>query len=452
MRTLTACLMLCVACARALAAGLENDIALWVGRAKSGETLLEHRADAPMNPASTMKLVTAFAALDTLGPDYRWQSSLRSDAPLAGGVLQGDLWWVGEGDPAFDLAALDALLDGLRLRGIRTVSGGLLLDRAAFGRVASADGFERDAGRVFAVAPDTHLVGHKVAWLHFYNDGAGARAALEPALGGVTLTQSLTDAGDVGTDCDDVRRFVRISSEGEALSVSGALPRACDGASRFVNLLSAPAFAAQAFAARWARLGGQGAVFGGERPAPAGARMLAGHASPPLSQVLVSTNFHSNNTMARAVYLTLGRVLPQGAGLVADAEAALRASLARHGVDARTLVLENGAGLSRRERVSARALGQLLSAAWRAPFAAEFVASVPAAGRDGTLEKRLGAWGPRLRLKTGTLASVSALAGYWLAPDGEPLAVVAIANGEGASAARIDAAVDAALRRVHAAP
>ena len=445
MRALIACLMLCAAAASAFASDPEGDVALWVGRARSGETLLENRADAPMNPASTMKLVTAFAALDTLGPDYRWKSSLRSGAPLTGGVLQGDLWWVGEGDPAFDLAALDALLDGLRLRGIRKVSGELLLDRSAFARIAGADGFERDAQRVFTVAPDTHLVGHKVAWLHFYNDGAGARAALVPALPGVTLKASLSDAGETAAACGDVRRFVSITSEGDTLSVSGELPRACDGASRFVNLLSAPAFAAQAFAARWARLDGQGAAFGGERPAPAGARVLAEHLSPPLSQVLVSTNFHSNNTMARAVYLTLGR-----AG--ADAGEAVRASLARHGVDTRTLVLENGAGLSRRERVSARALGQLLSAAWRAPFAAEFVASVPAAGRDGTLEKRLAAWGPRLRLKTGTLDGVSALAGYWLAPDGEPLVLVAIANGKGASAAQLDAVVDATLRRVHAAP
>ncbi len=254
MRALIACLMLCAAAASAFASDPEGDVALWVGRARSGETLLENRADAPMNPASTMKLVTAFAALDTLGPDYRWKSSLRSGAPLTGGVLQGDLWWVGEGDPAFDLAALDALLDGLRLRGIRKVSGELLLDRSAFARIAGADGFERDAQRVFTVAPDTHLVGHKVAWLHFYNDGAGARAALVPALPGVTLKASLSDAGETAAACGDVRRFVSITSEGDTLSVSGELPRACDGASRFVNLLSAPAFAAQAFAARWARL------------------------------------------------------------------------------------------------------------------------------------------------------------------------------------------------------
>ncbi|RQW23899.1 D-alanyl-D-alanine carboxypeptidase/D-alanyl-D-alanine-endopeptidase [Rhodobacteraceae bacterium CH30] len=446
--------LLCGAMGAPLAAALpdlaglqENEVALWVGKVGSGDVLAEHRADVALNPASTMKLVTSFAALETLGPQWRWQSTLLSAAPLVGDTLQGDVYWQGRGDPLFDLAALDQLLGELRLRGVRRINGRLLLDKGAFATTGSAEDFEADAERAFAVAPDTHLTHLKVAWLHYYNDGAGTRVVLEPALPGVTLASDLSNAGETGRACADVRRHVSVRQQGNQIRVSGALPRACDGASSFVNVLSAEDYARQAFAARWARLGGEGPQGFGVAATPPEARTLALYRSPPLVQALSAINPYSNNTMARSLFLTLGAERPLTGDTVADATQVVRQVLAKNALDAQTLVLENGSGLSRRERISARALGELLRVAARGPYAGEFIASLPVAGESGTLKTRLGQWGPRLRLKTGTLAGVRALAGYWLAPDGERLAIVAIINSprSGQLLPNLDALLDGVL-------
>lgn len=117
---------------------------------------------------------------------------------------------------------------------------------------------------------------------------------------------------------------------------------------------------------------------------------------------------------------------------VAGAEAAVRRTLAHSGISDEVLVLENGAGLSRRERVSARLMGEVLRQAARGPYASEFIASLPIAGVDGTLKHRFAKFSGRLRMKTGTLANVRALAGYWQAPNGHRLALVVIVNSDNA--------------------
>ncbi|RXZ43321.1 D-alanyl-D-alanine carboxypeptidase/D-alanyl-D-alanine endopeptidase [Crenobacter cavernae] len=412
-----------------------DDYALWLAPVDGGAPIAEHRADAAMSPASTMKLLTSWVALQTLGPNYRWQTRFVSDAPIKNGVLKGDLVWVGGGEPRFRADDLVAMLRELRRRGVREIAGNLVLDGSVFSRVSSADDFDGDAECVFAIPPDPHLTNLKVAWLQFFNDGAGVRAALEPALPGVVLDSRLSDGGD--GECGDVRSRVAVRHDDSRVEVSGKLPRACDGAQTFLNLLSPADFAGQSFAALWRELGGAGPRRVVAGTAPAGARVLASHESEPLSTVLADVNKYSNNTMARTVYLTLGR----GPGdTPANAERAVRQRLAEAGVSDEALVLENGSGLSRHERFSARLLGEVLRNGARGPWYPELAASLPIAGEDGTLKKRLKDWGPRLRLKTGTLADVRALAGYYQALDGRRYALVAFVNGT--SVAETNGAID----------
>ena len=126
-----------------------------------------------------------------------------------------------------------------------------------------------------------------------------------------------------------------------------------------------------------------------------------------------------------------GEQAARGRSGTQNAEAAVRRALRSAGLDDETLVLENGSGLSRRERASARFLGEMLAVARRSPFQTAFTDSLPVAGNDGTLKKRFQNIGSPLRLKTGTLKNVRALAGYWLpeAPQ-HPLAIVVLVNSE----------------------
>lgn len=420
----------------ALAANLgairEDEIALWLAPVDSGQVLYQHRAEAAMNPASTMKLLTTWAGLQLLGPDYRWRNELRSDGEIVDGELRGNLYWLGGGDPRLDSMRQAEMLRQLRLRGIRHIRGDLVLDGRLYSRISTAEGFDADAGQAFVVPPDAHMSNLNVAWLRFAASAKSMTVALDPPLAGVSLDNRLKLAAR--KECGRIRDQVKLTVSAQQIRVDGELSAACDGDSTFVSLpLTPPAFAAASMQALWQQSGGSGMATWRSGQAPDNARLLWRQESDPLAVVIGDVNKYSNNTMARMLWLSLGSKLAASGDSVQAAEQALRGLLAQKGIAAQTLVLENGAGLSRRERLSAQLLGEVLLDAARGPYAAEFSASLPLAGGEGTLRRRFATLGPMLRLKTGTLDDVRALAGYWQRADGRQFAVVALLNSSRAA-------------------
>ncbi|WP_338621236.1 D-alanyl-D-alanine carboxypeptidase/D-alanyl-D-alanine-endopeptidase [Paludibacterium sp. THUN1379] len=424
-----------------------QSLALWVAPVASADVQTAYRADVPVNPASTMKLLTSWVALERLGPDFTWQTRLMASAPVKDGVLQGDLWWVGEGDPRFYASRLSELLTGLRQRGIVGVAGRLMQDRTAYSRLSQADGFDPDGGESFMAPPDPLLTNLNVVWLRFFNDAQGPRVVLDPPLAGVHVQASLTRGGDEA--CPDVRRYVRMAVTGSDIRVSGALPPACDGRMAYLQPLAPETFAAAAFRGLWQAQDGRGLQGDGSGKVPEDARVLAEVSSEPLARILPDMNKFSSNPMARSLFLTLGRQSAQRGDTVADAERAVRQTLAAHQIPDQGLVLENGAGLSRVERLPVSLLGEVLRTAARGPYASELMASLPLAGQMGTLRRRFVDLGPALRLKTGTLKDVVALAGYWQRRDGQRLVIVAVVNHPEAASLKpsLDAVVRDAIRQ-----
>jgi D-alanyl-D-alanine carboxypeptidase/D-alanyl-D-alanine-endopeptidase (penicillin-binding protein 4) len=419
-------------------------LSLWVAPVEGEQVVQSYRDQVAVSPASTMKLLTSWVALERLGPDFQWTTKLVSDAAVVDGVLQGDVYWVGQGDPHFFSSRLTELLQNLRLRGIRRIAGRLLLDDSAYHQIGSADGFDADEGESFMAPPQPTLANLNVVWLRFFNDDAGPRVVLDPPLPGLTLDARLSSRE--GGSCADVRRLLSIQQLGLRIVVRGVLPRSCDDHASYLQPLPADRFAAAAFAGIWQSLGGEGPVSMAQGIAPASARVLARVQSDSLARILPDINKNSSNPMARSVFLTLGRLAPVTGNTAEDAIIAIRQTLAAHHLPDQGLVLENGSGLSRRERISARLLGEMLRQAARGPYAAELMASLPVAGEAGTLRKRFTALRPNLRLKTGTLASVASLAGYWQGPDGRRWVIVALAHG--ARAAALRPSLDAVVRDV----
>ena len=230
--------------------------------------------------------------------------------------------------------------------------------------------------------------------------------------------------------CPKPAKFVWGKYENGILTVYGKAPSSCLGKEVYVNMFDAQDFARRSFINQW-RHGGNSISDGlAVGPVPPQARTLARIRSKPLRDVLADMNKHSNNIIARTVFLTLGERATADKARQ-NPEAAVRSRLALSGIPTAPLVLENGSGLSRRERVSARMMGDMLAAAYRSPFKQAFIGSLPIAGRDGTLKSRFKNIGAPLRLKTGTLKNVRALAGYYLGGNGsDPLAVVVIINSE----------------------
>ncbi|WKB51898.1 D-alanyl-D-alanine carboxypeptidase/D-alanyl-D-alanine endopeptidase [Eleftheria terrae] len=409
---------------------------------------LAWRERAGVQPASLMKLVTTYAALELLGPAYTWSTPVYADGVVQDGVLQGDLHLQGLGDPTLVMERLWALLRRVQQLGIQEVRGDIVLDHIAFDAIGSDPAaFDGDPLRPYNVAPDALLINFKALSLDFVPDPARgvARIAADPPLAGVSIDTMVPL--DHTAPCSDWQAALKAELGGrERLLFRGAYPLACGEKSWSLAYADPASFNARAVEAMWRGLGGR--LGGGVREgvAPPAAKPLHVAVSPPLGQVVRDINKFSNNTMARQLYLTLGLVA-QGVGSLETAEVAVRQWAVAKWGEAPELVLDNGAGLSREGRLSAQFLARLLQSAWASPVMPELLASLPIAGVDGTL-KRFAAAPGRAHLKTGTLRDVVGVAGYVLAASGRRYVVVAVINHPEAAAARpvLEALVDWAAR------
>ena len=167
-----------------------------------------------------------------------------------------------------------------------------------------------------------------------------------------------------------------------------------------------------------------------------------------------SINKYSNNVMTRQLLLTMGAELDTPPGTEDKGIRVVRDWLQQSSLDFPELVLENGAGLSRDERISARHLGELLLAAYYSPYMPEFMSSLPVLAMDGTLKRRMGGsdLAGRAHLKTGSLDDVRAQAGIMLDQQGRRMVVVALHNAPRAENYAGEAVQNALLRWVYERP
>ncbi|MFC4161482.1 D-alanyl-D-alanine carboxypeptidase/D-alanyl-D-alanine endopeptidase [Chitinimonas lacunae] len=439
------------------AAGLpESALGLVVWPLAGGPPRLEHRADAAMNPASAMKLITGLAALERLGPAYSWRTTLYGDGPIVAGTLEGNLYLQGGGDPRFTFEQLWLLLRQLRARGVQRIAGDLVLDRSRYRLSADpAANFDEQPERAYHVDGDALLVNFKAQKFEFESDDGQVTVRVEPPLDGLQVSsrQQLVDLPCERWPTLWQRPEIRRDSAGIALEFIGEFPRHCR-AERYLALFDHADFAGRLTLALWRELGGSVAGTVRQGPVPEAARQLGEWESAELGSQLRDLLKFSNNTMARAFYLSLGADLqaidPDAAGFdtAAAAERAVQAALASLGLDFPELVVENGSGLSRLGRVSPRHLAELLRVARAHRYGDDFYAALPVLGVDGTLRRRLD--GTPLagqgRLKTGTLDEVRALAGLMHDATGRPWIVVALVNDPRAEASM--PLLDALLRWV----
>jgi serine-type D-Ala-D-Ala carboxypeptidase/endopeptidase (penicillin-binding protein 4) len=432
---------------------------------------LRYRADASVNPASVMKLVTTYAALDLLGADYTWDTQFLTDGTVDQGVLRGNLYVRGGGDPKLVLERLQAAFFTLQDRGVRVVLGDIVLDHSAFELPAhDAAAFDGEALRPYNASPDALLVNFKSVVLTFQPDPAAgvARVLSEPPLAGLAVDASvpLTKRG-----CGDWRASLRARfDDANAIRFEGSYPASCGERVWPVAYQDPASYAARAMEGLWRASGG--AVTGQVRTGltPPGARLLHSAPSLPLSDIISDVNQWSNNVMAQQVFLTLGRLAPARVDALTEPHGPLqpmragrfersREVVARwwkttFGIRPTAPVMDNGAGLSRDERITPDALAELLRHAARHRQGAQFVQSLSIAGVSGTAARmargsdsaaRGNAW-----LKTGTLRDVTGIAGFVNTRSGKRYVVVGFVNHPNAPAAR--AALDALVEWTAALP
>jgi len=420
-----------------------SSVAAVVQEAGGKRPSLAVNAGEAMNPASVMKIVTTYAALELLGPAYRWKTEVWVDGD--------DLILRGTGDPKLNYEAFWMMLRGVRARGVREIRGDVVLDRSYFGAV-SEERIDDEQFRPYNVSPDALLVNFKSLRFVFAPAGERVRVFVEPHLPGLDLINGLrlgTGPCPEGRAFRDLIEASFVSSPQPRAAFSGLYPLECGERELNVALYSPEGYVAGMIRHLWAEMGGtwKGSVRDGVVP-PA-AQLIHVHESQPLGEIVRDINKFSNNVMARQLYLTLGAHF---GGPPASAESALRAVrqwLLLKNVLSPELVIENGSGLSRLERASAATLATLLQEAWKSPVMPEFVASLPVVAVDGTMRKRLHheRVAGNAHVKTGLLSDTRSLAGYVLDHRGRRQAVVMMINHPRAPEA--DAAFDAFLNAVY---
>jgi D-alanyl-D-alanine carboxypeptidase/D-alanyl-D-alanine-endopeptidase (penicillin-binding protein 4) len=417
--------------------------------------LVSHHAQAAFNPASTMKLVTTYAALSLLGADYRWTTSILLRGRIDGDTLDGDLVLRGGGDPKLVIEDMTELVARLRATGLRTIRGNLVIDDSLYdvGDLAS-EKFDGDPSQPYSVRPHAALMNFKATRFVVRPSGGAVSIELDPPLAGVPvvnevkLVRGACRFGAPGLAIRDAG-----SEERPTIRVGGAYSASCGEQSTMVAVLNHRQFIHGFFGAAWQQSGG---VWAGRTVVESGVEAslpaLVQWTSPrTLADVVRDINKFSNNVMARQVMLqtSTGTAVERQPATVERARRVVAGWLERRGLRSPELVIDNGSGLSRQERIAPAALARLLVDASRSEQAAVFAESLPVVGVDGTMRHRLrnDPVAGRAWIKTGSLNDVRSIAGYVDAASGRRYAVVMLVNGPRAGGS--GAAQDALLRWVH---
>ena len=395
-------------------------------------------ADALMSPGSIMKLVTTFAALELLGPNHHWDTDFLTDGVMAGDTLKGNLYVRFGGDPKLTLERLWTTLSELRSMGIARVEGNLILDGTYF---EIDDGFPvfEDNGNnphaPFLVEPSAYLTNLNLMHFQVRADERGTQAWSTPSLGEVVIDNRVVATAE--GPCPSRRNFqwepILHDDHRVTVRVTGELPQGCR-TTRYLSLLPHEQYSASVIRSLLADLGIT--VSGGDLNGvtPEDARLVMKTTSPDLVTMVRDINKWSSNVMARQLLLTIGaenRLEEENDDRVAGIRM-IYDWLEDKGINTTGMVIDNGAGLTRHGRITARQGAQILEHAWNSAYSADLMASMPIIAMDGTMARRLRNTGMdgEGRIKTGYLENVRSIAGFTRDSNNTTWAVVGMVNND----------------------
>lgn len=424
----------------------------------SNRVVFEKEGERPLVPASNMKVLTTAAALALLGPDFAHETKVMAGAPPQAGVIAGPIIVVGSGDPTiarrFDAdPLLSDWAEALWQAGVRRIAGDVVADDRAFDGPGLHPDWDLDDAEKW--------YGAEVGALEL-NDGcvdvsvrgaAGApKVELLPSTSWLVLD---VQAGVTANKKQHVFSVLRAGADKRTLRVTGKVWTGANPQEANVPVRDPGLFLVNVLLER---LEARGIVVDGVARRVTAQDAALPHTlftrKAPLLRTLDVTNQRSQNLYAECLLKTLGRV--KGTGGTWSGGAAVSAAFARQcGAAEGQVVVRDGSGLSREDRLSARALVAVLKATAQGPNGQRFRETLATPEGEGTLASRLHdlAGGVTVYAKTGTLTGVSALSGYLVAPGGAKTWMFSIiGNGPGGGRAQIDAAVRRLSKALAATP
>ena len=417
----------------------EESVAIVIQPLDSDVPEVTHNAEVAFQPASTMKVLTTYAALELLGPSFTWETRAYTTGKLENGVLTGDLILKGSGDPSFRQQDLWLFIRQIQHSGIQAVHGNVVLDKSVFSPMAfDASAFDDAPLKPYNAGPDGLLLNEKRVDVRFvpHPDRRDVEVTLEPRMDGIIVVPPiLTESA-----CVDWQNDIVVHFDDKVAYFEGVYPLECGEKIWAIHPyeISDVHYFEKVFRKLWHEAGGTIVGHFKEGTVPPDAVLRSQWRSAELGSVIVAINKYSNNVMARQLLLTLGANRVGSGATPAEGIEVIENWLVQKGIYAEGLIIENGAGLSRKEKITARTMAEILIKAFRSPVMPELLASLPIAGRDGTLSKRLqhDEIAGKAHIKTGAIKDVRALAGYALAKSGKRYLIVCLVNHKDAGLSR----------------
>lgn len=424
-------------------------VGIAVVNAESGELLAEYNREQSLVPASNLKLLTTATALAILGRDYRFETQLAYDGYIdAEGVLNGNLYLIGSGDPTLGspemegATSMETLLERFRLAvqkaGIRQVAGRVITDELAFSSAANGSHWQwLDLGNYYGCGTFGLNLHENLYYLRFQQQQQlGAIppvASITPAIPGLQIINEVKSAKRGSGDNAYIygapysyQRHLRgtIPVGSSTFRIKGAIP-------------DPPLFAAQQLRDALESVGilclrppATMRSLGAEAPVPDERKALYTHKSPPLRAIVDRTNMKSVNLYAEALLRAIGRK-DSGEGSAEAGLNAIRNYWLGQGLDMGGVQLYDGSGMAPRNVLPPAFFCALLSKMYQSQnLRQDFYDSLPLAGRSGSLKNSLKgtAAEAKLRAKSGSLEQVRAYSGYVTNRSGEVLAFSVLLN------------------------
>ncbi|NLI80200.1 MAG: D-alanyl-D-alanine carboxypeptidase/D-alanyl-D-alanine-endopeptidase, partial [Deltaproteobacteria bacterium] len=418
-----------------------DQLRLWAGEVgihivslETGHTVFELNSQATFIPASLVKLFTSYAALKSLGPESRFNTSIFALQGPVQGTVRGHLWIKGEGDIFFLLEDASKLATQLKQLGVTTVEGSIFVDNSYFEPASLRVCLDEDCSEAYNPVISGTSLGFNSLEFHV-TPGIRPRTPLH-----VSWTPSgdyvqIRNKGNTGprrsVPSVSIRSIGPTREGRESFILEGRLAlTAQSGIDRRFTVEDPASFFCRSFRAvlRDAGIEVQG-TGAGERKVPPHVTVLTSHQSLPLKDLLHGLNRHSNNFMAETLLCTMGAKVFGIPGNMQKGLEVIRQFLKELDIPDDEVQLDNGSGLSRRSRASPRAFSRILQKAYGDPlFGQPLIDSLAVNGQMGTLCRRMSDSPFVIRGKTGTLSNVLGFAGIVSMPGNAAYAVTVILN------------------------
>lgn len=416
--------------------GLHTPVGIEIRSMQRGDILFSVHADQVFVPASTLKILTAEAALIFLGPEYHFSTRALTNAKgINDGILAGDVWLVHSGDPSLTWYDMKDLMVSLRAQQVRRIQGDLHIDNTAYDQENTGPGWLwKDRQFCYAAPISASIINHNCEIFSI----VPARREKQPALivESPRYFYSPMHNGIVTRSRHARGCHVTVTTvTGGTIELNGCLPRGQYARTASVVVPDIvrhnEAMVKRLLRGAGIRLSGQ--VLTSPSPAAVNLHPLAVHVSKPLRELISDMLKKSDNVMAGSIFKKLGQLHSGQPGSWKNGSQAVHEILQQKaGVNTQGLAVLDGSGLSPENQVTPEQMMRVLDFAFHHESSSyEFISSLPVSGLDGTLKNRLQHIRGRIRAKTGTMADagVSSLAGYAMSRDHEPLAFVMIVNG-----------------------